>query len=290
MPFSPTPDRLPGPDPLLPDLQRGRGDLGALRDLLVVLDGSSGSEERLKVAISLAQQHRAYLIGFCTPDLLPLRNWARRADELERLKEWFTDLLQYKGVKGEWQEASGKAAGSLLAHARLADLVILGQADPEHPPRSGGRHIAEDVLLRSGRPVLVIPYIGRFETVATRVLIGWNGSREAARAIHDTLPLIANARFVTILTVRHKDSASGPEHAMADKLAAHLARHGINATIAAPVVNISTSDALLSYSGDISADLLVVDGFGHSRVREAVFGGLTREILRHMPIPMLISH
>ena len=143
--------------------------------------------------------------------------------------------------------------------------------------------------MTSGRPILVIPYIGRFATVGSRILVGWNNSREATRAVNDAMPLLAKAISVTVLEASARNSAT--DDATGADITRHLTRHGINAEITRTVTSsISTPDLLLNHAADMSADLLVVGGYGHSRLRELVLGGVTRELLRHMTLPVLMSH
>jgi nucleotide-binding universal stress UspA family protein len=294
----------------------------ALHDIVVVLDNSAPSEIRLATAVALARQHDAHLTGLSALDLLtPVRpvvrprgnpevdtqpalmNWAAvnpldypeaetlAAEEAERIEAVFWERLRFSGLQGDWRVASGKASETVVGRARHADLVILGQVDPDHPPPPAGRQLVESILMTSGRPVLVIPYVGRFETFSTKIIVGWNNSREAARAVNDAIPLLAKAASVTILEVNPIGREPATDDVTSADITRHLARHGINAETARTVMtSISASDALLSYAADLSAEMLVVGGYGHSRLRELILGGVTRELLRHMTLPVLMSH
>ena len=295
----------------------------ALRDIIVVLDDAASSETRLTSAIALAQQHNAYLTGLSALNLLtPVRPVvqprdpletdaptaallhlgaphpydysdadAQLAEKAERIEAAFRERLRLSGLRGDWRVASGRISETLVRQARYADLVILGQVNPNHPPLPAGRRLIEDVLLTAGRPTLVVPYAGHFNTIGTRVLVAWNDSREAARAVHDALPLLTKAASVTVLAVnrrRHEVATNGDTVAA---LIDHLARHGISATAARTIAaDISVSDALLSYVADIDADLLVAGGYSHSRLRERILGGITHELLQHLTLPVLMSH
>ena len=294
-----------------------------LRDMVVVLEESPRSEIRLDIAIALAKRHSAHLTGISALELLmptrplvrlrgtsdgdtqpasQLRPWGaanpadypeadtQAAEKAERIEAAFRERLRLSGVRGDWQVASGSVSENVIWHARHADLVILGQVDPDHSPPKGWQ-LVEDVLTTSGRPMLVIPYIGRLETFGTKILIGWINSREAARAVNDAIPLLAKAELVTILAANTTARKAAVDDATSADIARHLARHGISAQTARTVTDSnSTSDALLSYAADIGADLLVVGGHGHSRLRELVLGGVTRNLLRHMTLPVLMSH
>jgi nucleotide-binding universal stress UspA family protein len=136
-----------------------------------------------------------------------------------------------------------------------------------------------------------VPYAGQFERVGERVLVAWNASRESTRAINDALPLLKNAAMVTVLAVNPKHGIEGHGDVPAADIALHLARHGVKAEAAHTIAkDISEGDALLSYAADLGVDLIVSGGYGHSRAREMVFGGVTRTLLQEMTVPMLLSH
>ena len=209
----------------------------------------------------------------------------------ERIETAFRERLKFSNLQGDWQVASGKVSETVVCRVRHADLVILGQVDPAHPPPPAGRQLVEDVLMTSGRPILVIPYIGRFDTFGTNILVGWNNSREAARAMNDAIPLLAKAASVTILEANPIGRKLASDDATSADITRHLARHRISAKTARTSMDrMSASDALLSYAADVSADLLVVGGYGHSRLRELILGGVTRELLQHMTLPVLMAH
>ena len=284
-----------------------------LRDLLVVLDGSARSGVVLGVALDLARRHDAHLTGFCPLEVLMPANLAfalggypaltslqGAANQLEDealakaqvIEAGFRDQLRRNELRGDWQIGRGVVGEVVARRARTTDLVVLGQADPEHPLPPSARYMVEDVLMNSGRPLLLVPFAGRFEAMGTNVLIGWNATREAARAVHDALPLIAPTATVTVLTVERGRSGVEPQEMPGADIAEHLARWGLTVTAARTATDgtISDGDALLSYASDIGADLLVVGGFGHSRARELVLGGVSRGLLQHMTVPLLISH
>lgn len=296
----------------------------AFRDIVVVLDDSTASEVRLELAVAIAQRHDAHLTGFSALGMLmPARpymqsrtysqvetlpasqmlNWSagslaaspatsqQMAEKAERIEAAFRIRLRSSAVRGEWQMAGDNVSETLVRQARHADLTILGQVDPTHPPPPGGRQLLEDVLMTSGRPILVVPYIGRYETAGTKVLVGWNNSREAARAMSDAMPMLAKAESVIVLEATPAVRKATTDHGAGADVVRHLARHGINARASRTViVDISAADALLSHAADMSADLLVVGGYGHSRLRELILGGVTHGLLQHMTLPVLMSH
>lgn len=280
------------------------------KDLLVHLDGSESSVPRLELAVALAERHGAQITGLYTLDLIPilatitkgypdqlryLESYAQlRKDALDRagrLEARFREHLRREGITGEWRFLESLPAETAALHARYADLTILGQVDRDSVPSGNAARVPEEVLFASGRPVLIVPYAGRFKSVGANVLVAWKATREAARALNDALPLLQSAKKVTVLTVdpeRGTDTESGIPAA---DIAHHLARHGITAEAATTFAgDIGTADALLNHVADSGADLLVMGGYGHSRARELVLGGITRQILEQMTVPVLMSH
>ncbi len=165
-------------------------------------------------------------------------------------------------------------------------MVVLAQPDHSGELES---HIAEDVVLSSGRPALVVPYIGAAKTIGERVMVAWDASREAARAVHDALPVLERAKSAVVLVINPHRGNHGAEPG-AD-IALHLARHGVEVEAQHLEVNdLSVADALLSRLADNGIDLLVMGAYGHSRLRELVLGGVTRQIFQEMTVPVLMSH
>ena len=281
-----------------------------LRDLLLVLDGSARDAARLETALELARTVGAHLTGLCPlelllpadlafalggyPEALALQSAVEQLQDQANaraatIEAEFRAGLTRAGVNGDWRTAPGPVGPAIAAAARHADLTVIGQDDPDHRVPPAGRHMIEDVLLAAGRPLLLLPYAGRFPAIGRNVLIAWTPTREAARAVGDALGLIEPAAQVTVLTVAR---AGGGDAVPGAEIAAHLARHGLAVTAARSVSDgqIHEADMLLSYAADLGADLLVMGGYGHSRVRELTLGGATRSVLRHMTLPVLMSH
>lgn len=284
-----------------------------LRDLVVLLDGLTRDQAKLAVAVGLAQRHDAHLTGLCPlellvppdvsfalggyPDLWALPEFAKQMESQARAKAAiveadFRELLRREGVKGDWTFETGSLIATVARRAQATDLVVIGQADPDNPPPEVARTLVEDVLMIAGRPLLLIPYAGKFEFVGGNTLIGWTPTRESARAVHDVLSLLDPSAKVTVLTVELSRPPPDAKGLPTAEIAEHLARHGLDVSAARTVVTdgLSPADALLDYASDIGADLLVVGGYGHSRTREMIMGGVTRDLLRHMTLPVLMSH
>jgi nucleotide-binding universal stress UspA family protein len=185
------------------------------------------------------------------------------------------------------REAPGAdLAGIVIAHGRTADLIVASQADPEWD-LSPVLEFPERLVMESGRPVLVVPYTGRYEAVGRKPALAWAPRREAARAAFDAMPFLAAAALVHVLSFDEQTGGAWPD----SSIMAMLARHGVEATGRREYVrDTSIGEELLSAIADLGADLLVMGAYGHSRLREFVFGGATRHVMRHMTVPTLLSH
>lgn len=239
----------------------------------------------------------ARLRDITTPALL--EKWEQDAlNRSEGAKRTFLMATERESIKSEWREVDGPLDRQTELQVRYCDLVITGQADPEEV-HIGTRDLTSELVLMAGRPIITVPYVGKFETVGKRVLVAWDGTREATRAVHDAIPILTTAEVVSVCEVNPPDSA----HSTALDIAAHLVEHGVNAE-AHPTVSklpkdetavlgarsLRVGDVLLSAASDFSADLLVMGAYGHSRIREFVLGGTTRYMLEHMTVPVLMAH
>ncbi|MDF0579635.1 universal stress protein [Bradyrhizobium yuanmingense] len=179
------------------------------------------------------------------------------------------------------------AAGSLGEMARLHDLNVVLQPDPAQG--SFDNDVPSEILFRAGGPVLFLPYTFRGAFKAKRIGICWDGSRVAARAMRDAAPFLARAEEIVIITVNETDDVSG--EASASGLARHLGRRGLSTrTVSLTATRADIQPIILSLAADESLDLLVMGGYGHSRLQERVLGGVTRTMLEAMTIPTLMSH
>ena len=278
------------------------------KDLLVVLGSDSASRGRVALAAALAERFAAHLVGlyplpvpeaprhlgYYDPALLDpfFRELREKAQEVcDKECEAFEHAASLRGLSAEWRAVADGMEADPALHARYVDLTILGQLDPDGGDAELIRPRPEHVTLASGRPILVVPYAGNFETVGRRVLIGWNATREATRAVNDAMPLLMAADLVPVLTIDAREGPDAHGELPGADISLHLARHGVKATIERTVAaGIPAGDVLLSRAADLGADLLVMGAYGHSRVRELLLGGATRSILQSMTVPVLMSH
>lgn len=171
--------------------------------------------------------------------------------------------------------------------ARRFDLSVVAQPGPE--AAAIDRMIVEGALFDSGRPVIIVPYIQRAPFKLDRLMICWDGSRPAMRAIADAMPLLALAGRTELVIV--VDKAETEDELDGTDIGQHLARHEVDVTINRIIRDeIDVSDVLLSHAADLGADVIVMGGYGHSRLREFILGGVTRSMLRSMTVPVFMSH
>ena len=275
------------------------------KTILVHLNDTRRAEALLEPAVRLATRYNAHLIGLhvyagvpAPPIPLPYGSdvvgavAAAQLKEAEEIAATFARLTAEQPFVAEWRVEKGPGidpAGIVMDHSRAADLVIAGQSDPDWDA-TPLQDVAERLALGAGRPVLVVPYVGRYPEIGRNVVIAWKAARESARAVFDALPMLELAEQVQILEVGETGRRGRVAKADAS-IAATLARHGIKATVRTSIADeISVGDEILSRIADMGADLLVMGAYGHSRVRQLVFGGVTRHIARHMTVPTLLSH
>ena len=275
----------------------------ALRELLVIADNDTAYRSRLDVTFALAAEHGARVTGLhvMPPPIIPLYTDMPIPESVEKIQrleleeaarraaEVFSAVAAHSGVPTEWRVAEGHVVSQAAAHARYSDLTVVPQGIDLGEPSADLRALPEEIVLSVGRPVLVIPRYGSFPKVGRHVLMAWNGSREATRAVYDALPLLERAEQVTVLSI---DPAVAPgERLPGADISLYLARHGVTARAASIAgADATVGDTLLSYAADHDVDLLVMGAYGHTRLREIVLGGATRTLLQHMTVPVLLSH
>jgi nucleotide-binding universal stress UspA family protein len=285
----------------------------SFKEILLHVDNARNHEMRIDLAVALTRRHEAHLVGLAgyepmpvlglstastgsyldvqTMDMLQQQERDRALEGASDEGERFRATAERAGISYEWRIVEGELAHLVTHHARYADLVILGQSAPDEPAPGSAGHLGESVLLGAGRPVLMVPYAGRFEQVGERVLVMWNATREASRALHDAMPLLRTASEVKVLTVVEAGDEGDGSQSPAIDITHHLARHGVAATATTTVAeDIDIGDLILSRAADFGSDLIVMGGYGHSPLREWALGGATRSLLQHMTVPVLLSH
>jgi nucleotide-binding universal stress UspA family protein len=209
--------------------------------------------------------------------------------EADRSKQAFDEAARRSGISAESIIISATASGAAGKFGELArnyDLSIVAQAQPDGDVAES--LAIEAALFNSGRPVLVVPYIQSTGLKLDRVTVCWDGSRNAARAIGDAMPFLRRAGTVDVVTAENRDRRN---ELVGAQIAAHLARHGLKVELK-PIVaaDMDVADTILSYAADSATDLIIMGGYGHTRLREFILGGATRGILNAMTVPTLLAH
>ncbi len=270
-----------------------------LRHLAVHVDRDKHCPLRLEYAVQLANKFGASLEGVFAnvPASLPPAIEGGITAQIVEAQKAYNEQAQQEAraaydaavgaCKGDtvWTVHDGYRQDVVSRAAMGADMVIVGQPDPDEAVATTDYDLPADVVMRSGRPLLVIPYAGKYETDVKSAVIAWNGTREAARAVRDALPLMAGAR-AHVLAIN--PSETDPKAA---DVCAYLGRHGIEADHdEIHTRDLGPGDMILSRMSDLGAGLAVMGAYGHSRFREMILGGVTHHLLRHMTAPVLLSH
>ncbi len=260
--------------------------MSSIKSVLVYLDPKANVQGVLDVALELTRRHMAHIVGLCRgPEAAAA---VALAEELRLLEQRFREQAMQVQLSHTWAHVEGDQEAIIALESRTHDMLVLGQADPsERRLWPQVHHLLESALIKSGHPLIAVPHRGSFSNVGERVLVAWNGAREAARAVEDAMAILEKAKEVIVLTV---DDRSGDAMSV-DRLVVLLERHGVNVSAqGARTSGRTIGDVLLSKTRELRCDLLVMGGYGHSPLREHLFGGATYFVLEHMNIPVLLSH
>jgi nucleotide-binding universal stress UspA family protein len=276
------------------------------KNLLIHLDHSSGCQNRLKTAFELARNFEAQLTGlFVVPDyIVPSYVEAQISVDLmtdvtekaiARARETlagYQKLADDAGVTMESHVLEGQVIPILREHSKYADLLLLGQDQPDDPDNTS-YGLADALLFEGGCACLVVPHSGKVATPGKRVLLTWNASREAAHATRAAMPFLQRAETVVVLSSEPGayDAVMARGHPHAQELARFLESHGIQ-SISSGIsdTDMSPTDAITGQAADMNADLIVMGAYGHARLREIILGGVTRDLLKQAPVALLLAH
>ncbi len=275
-------------------------------NILISLNDTANLDALLETACALAAKYDAHLTGvFIIPavQVYPVYEGIAMAEVFEGQHEKYKNMavdvhkqfeqaLKKNLVSGEWREleaARPSIADVFIEQARTVDLAMISQVDSD---KDCGveQEFAERVIMESGRPVLLLPRQKAFATIGEKVLIGWNRTQEAARASFDSMMLLSDTSEVNLVWVDPQKQRDLSGNVPGAELAKTFARHNIKVTTEAlPTTDENAGEALLTRAVDVDADLLVMGAYGHSRMREFIFGGATRYVLNNMTLPVLMS-
>ena len=275
-----------------------------IKDIVVNLTVGAQRDVAADYAVSLGRTIGAHVagVGFCYEVVVPGSVFGSVAVSLIQAQRTenekaanaaianFEQSARLAGVSFERRLITASLVDGVDMFGRMTrryDLAVVAQAEPDSPP--GRDMIIEAALFQSGRPVVIVPYIQKDAAKLDRVMVCWDGSRNAARATADAMPLLARAKSVEVVVVA-SGHGSTKELPGAD-FAQHLARHGLKVELSELVAaDIDVPNTILSHAADAGTDFIVMGGYGHSRWREFVLGGATRGILTSMTVPVLMSH
>jgi nucleotide-binding universal stress UspA family protein len=275
----------------------------SLKDIVVLLDQVRETSPATEMAIDLARRANAHLNGVAlaidpiVPGFIvaPIPVDAFEVARVESLKvaqealDRFETAARKEAISAEPRLAEvlvGGAPEVFTAHCRLTDLIVIGQSDPDRPEPMR-EALIEAALFEGSAPLLLVPYINHGGFAARKVMIAWDGGRAAARAVHAALPLLPLAAEITVVIVGTppRDGEPGAD------VATYLARHGLKVTVETlPAAPSGVADTLLNHVADRNYDLVVMGGYGHSRFREMILGGATRDMLKTMTVPVMMAH
>jgi nucleotide-binding universal stress UspA family protein len=279
-----------------------------IKDILIPYVNEDSERAPVEAASAVARANGAHLAMLVTVDVpAPMPSdwgamaydlYARLHEEARKRAQALAERLRVRFANNDpaieiriAEAISLYPQNTATMHARHADLTVLPGL-----PRNGAETMSlhdhfHDLLRRSGRPVLVVPDGSTARLPPKRAVIAWKPTREATRAVADALPLLARAEQVDVLVIDPMVGEAGHGSEPGADIAAHLARHGLSVEVVTrPGMNFSVAYALLDHARQVGADLLVAGGYGHSRLREAVLGGTTRELLQSAHLPVLFSH
>ena len=254
----------------------------AYKDILVYLDPTAESVERLKFAVALAKTHGARLIAVDASAAAG----AQEADNAAVVRNAFDGAVRGAGLKTLFVPSDKPGEGDAFTHC--VDLVVAPA--PAGSSREVVRRGALDrALVESGAPMLILPPDWTGGTLGDKIVIAWNGGREALRAVHDAMPFLEKARKVTVFCFSSRPSDLRASAAM---LVEHLAVHGVAAHVSdwTNTGDLTAIEALFASLDTQDADLVVAGAFGHSRLYEGLFGGVSLDLMRQQSLPVLMSH
>ena len=273
------------------------------KDILVYLDDGKSNQERINTAFDLARTQRARLTAVTLAALKPSHMIVKDQtaqynisyQEAEKRIQEFSLQAEQQSIEFSTkiidQEAGKGLRKTIAKYARNFDLVIFRQANPENRNYDLIESIASKIVVHCGRPVFFMPYIGSHHIPARNALIAWDGSATTTRAVHDSIPMLKQVKNVTILVVTEGKSKTAKGELLADDLAEHLRRHGINASVRRTTTgSFDVPTVILNHIAENSLDLLIMGSYGTSSLQRKIFGGVTKKILDTMIVPVIMSH
>lgn len=278
----------------------------SLGNILISLNDTDNLSALLETSCALALKHDAHLIGvFVIPavEIYPVYEGIAMAEIVggqhqkyksmaEDIRKQFEQAVENNLISGEWRELDSPRptiADAFIDHARTVDVVMVPLVDKDEDC-GVEQDFTDRVIMETGRPVILLPRQKSFPVIGEKVLIGWNRTQQASRASFDSMALLSDTSKVDLVWVDPQKQGGLAGKVPGAELARTFAHHNINVTAEAmPTADVNAGEALLTRAMDLDADLLVMGAYGHSRMREFIFGGATRYVLNNMTLPVLMS-
>jgi len=279
------------------------------KTILVHADRCRHAAQYIDLAAGIAATEDAHLVGVATSGVSryiyeagmmdPMapatsNHLAQHLDALRDRARHALDDFETRMRKSEvrsWESVmiDDEAGAGLALRGRYSDLLVIGQVNPDEASPVVLPDFPEYVVLSSGRPVLVVPYAGHFDTVGKRVLVAWDAGVSATRAVVSAIPMLRRADIVEVAVFNAEDHGDAHGEVPGADIALYLARHGVKVNVIRQKTRIDVGSSLLSLAADLGSDTLVTGCYGHSRIREILLGGVTRTLLKSMTVPVLMS-
>lgn len=278
------------------------------KTVLVHVDNSMNASRRYQLAAAIAESQNAHLTGVAATGVsrfiqspgsgvadaetvkylvAPVERYRQKARDA---LQGFTSSMRDKQVPHEELLVDDEPYDALKLLSRYSDLIVVGQSNSDDPAMTNMLDFPEYIALNSGRPVLIVPYKGKERTQIDRVVIAWDASLSAARAVADAVPLLQKATQVTVAIFNPASKPDVVSQLPGADIALYLGRHGITAEVTQEKTPLDIGEALLRTASEKHADLLVMGCYGHTRFREILLGGVTRSMLEKASIPVLVAH
>ncbi len=267
-----------------------------LKDILVHIDNRPTSNSRLEIAIGLAVQQQSQLTGIY---IIPHPHFVAHQHNAQELadaaKQRFKQASDAAGLSSEWicidsHKSELNVPNAINLHAHYHDLLVISQTDEEAPDRVIPDNLPEKAVLGSGRPVLIVPYVGKFNSDYKRILMAWRGGPESSRALHDAMPILRKADQIKVISIQGREGDEAYQSHEAD-ICKHMARYQLPLSCEKQLSGqLCVGDMLLNRCAEFSTDLLVMGATSQSRRGYQTLGETGRHLLKYMTAPVLMSH
>ena len=271
----------------------------AIKDILLHLDNSANCPARIDMAVKLAALHGAHLKGLyvVTHTYYAPREITGRTETADRIEAMFNEKSAQAGISSEWLYVDWSVVGAGITevvsiYSYYSDLLIVSQPDHGAHNASTPADLPERLGLGSGRPVLIVPYTGNYSGACERVMIAWRSGRESSRIVNDSLPILKKAIHVSVVTVDNPENSENNMVKDVKRLCDYLSRHGVTAKHDQILMssNFPIGDVLLNHACEKKMDLLIMGAFSPNRRGVFALGPVSRHLMNHMTVPVLISH